>query len=107
MNGKINGRHPSPQIAHYMHTYQDVPLWVLTTDLTIGETASMYRYLKGRCKTLVCNDFHYIGRNELGKMLVILTKYRNICAMAIVYSMQKLRIPFLILPHTRDCVFQR
>lgn len=80
MNSKIHGKHPSPQIAHYMTTYQDVPLWVLTTDLTLGETASMYRYLKGHCKTLVCNDFHHIGRNELAKMLVILTKYRNICA---------------------------
>ncbi len=80
MNGKINGKHPSPQVAHYLHTYHDVPLWVLTTDLTIGETASMYRYLKGHCKTLVCNDFHHIGRNELCKMLIILTKYRNICA---------------------------
>lgn len=63
-----------------MNTYQDVPLWVLITDLTFGETACMYRYLKGHCKTLVCNDFHHIGRNDLGKMLVILTKYRNICA---------------------------
>ena len=80
MNRKINGRHSSAQVSHYMTTYQDVPLWVLTTDLTFGEIASMYRYLKGRCKTLVCNDFHHIGRNELGKMLVILTKYRNICA---------------------------
>ena len=80
MNAKIYGRHPSPQVAHYMSTYQDVPLWVLSTDLTIGETAGMYRYLKGRCKTLVCNDFHHIRRNDLGKMLIILTKYRNICA---------------------------
>lgn len=80
MNGKIKGRHPSPQIAHYMNTYKDLPLWVLVTDLTLGETACMYRYLKGHCKTLVCNDFHHIGRNELGKMLIILTKYRNICA---------------------------
>ena len=71
MNGKINGRHPSPQIAHYMNTYHDVPLWVLITDLTLGETASMYRYLKGHCKTLVCNDFHHIGRNELCKMLIM------------------------------------
>ena len=77
---KINGRHPSPQVAHYMNTYQDVPLWVLATDLTLGEIASIYRYLKGRCKTLICNDFHQIKRNELGKILAILTKYRNICA---------------------------
>lgn len=80
MNNKINGRHPSPQIAHYMNIYKDIPLWVLITDLTFGEIASMYRYLKGHCKTLVCNDFHNIGRSELGKMLIILTKYRNICA---------------------------
>ena len=80
MNSKINGKHPSPQVVHYIKTYHDIPLWVLTTDLTIGEIASMYRYLKGRCKTLICNDFHHIGRHELGQMLILLTKYRNICA---------------------------
>lgn len=80
MNNKINGKHLSPQVAHYKTTYKDVPLWVLVTDLTMGEIASMYRYLKGHCKTLICNDFHRIGRTELGKMLIILTKYRNICA---------------------------
>lgn len=80
MKGKISGRHVSPQIEYYMNVYKDVPLWVLITDLTLGETATMYRFLKGRCKTLVCNDFHGIGRAELGKMLIILTKYRNICA---------------------------
>lgn len=80
MNEKLNGKHASPQIAHYIATYHDVPLWVLMTDLTLGETSTMYRYLKGRCKTNVCHDFHNIGRNELGKMMIILTKYRNICA---------------------------
>lgn len=80
MNQKSNGKNASPQVKHHLSLYHDVPLWVLTTDLTLGETASMYRYLKGHCKTLVCNDFHQIGRAELGKMLVMLTKTRNICA---------------------------
>ena len=80
INQKIYGKNASPQIKHHLSLYQDVPLWVLTTDLTLGEITSMYRYLKGHCKTLVCNDFHQIGRAELGKMLVILTKTRNICA---------------------------
>lgn len=80
INQKIYGKNASPQIKHHLSLYQDVPLWVLTTDLTFGEITSMYRYLKGHCKTLVCNDFHQIGRAELGKMLVILTKTRNICA---------------------------
>lgn len=80
MNQKLHGKNPSPQVLHYLKTYQDVPLWVLVTDLTIGETSAMYRYLKGHCKTAVCNDFHAVGRAELGKMLIMLTKYRNICA---------------------------
>ncbi|MDO5573084.1 MAG: Abi family protein [bacterium] len=80
MNQKIKGKNPSPQVSHYMKIYNDVPLWVLTTDLTIGEISAMFRYLKGHCKTLVCNDFHNIGRAELGKMLIMLTKFRNICA---------------------------
>ena len=80
MDSKLFGKHRSPQISHYMNTYGDVPLWVLTTDLTFGEIATMYRFLKGHCKTLVCNDFNKIKRTDLGKMLVVLTKFRNICA---------------------------
>ncbi len=80
MNQKIYGKNASQQVKHHLSLYHDVPLWVLTTDLTLGEITSMYRYLKGHCKTLVCNDFYQIGRAELGKMLVILTKTRNICA---------------------------
>ena len=80
MKGKLTGKQKSIQVAHYMNTYGDVPLWVLATDMTFGEISVMYRYLKGHCKTLVCNDFNGIGRAELGKMLIILTKFRNICA---------------------------
>ena len=50
------------------------------SDALFREKCLTKNNLKGHCKTLVCNDFHHIVRNELGKMLVILTKYRNICA---------------------------
>ncbi len=80
MHHRIYGKNASPQVKYHSSLYHDVPLWVLTTDMTLGEITSMYRYLKGHCKTLVCNDFHQVGRAELGKMLVILTKTRNICA---------------------------
>lgn len=69
MNEKLNGKHASPQIAHYIATYHDVPLWVLMTDLTLGETSTMYRYLKGRCKTNVCHDFRSFY-HELKKAIV-------------------------------------
>ena len=80
INNKIDGKNASPQIKYHLSLYHDVPIWVLMTDLTLGETATMYRFLKGTCKTAVCNDFHHIGRADLGKMLILLTKSRNICA---------------------------
>jgi abortive infection bacteriophage resistance protein len=80
IDNKICGQYVSPQIAHYYKTYQDVPLWVLNTDLTFGETATMFRYLKGSCKTRICNDFNKIGKSDLSKMLILLTKFRNVCA---------------------------
>ena len=73
-------KNASPQVKHYLSLYHDVPLWVLTTDLTLGKITSIYCYLKGLCKTLVYDDFHQIGRAELDKMLVILIKTHNICA---------------------------
>lgn len=33
MNHKINAKYVSPQISHYLTTYRDIPLWVLTTEL--------------------------------------------------------------------------
>ncbi len=80
LNDKLTGSHASPQVKHHLSLYKDVPLWVLSTEMTFGETATMYRFLKGHCKTLVCNDFGQIRRAELGKMLILLTKARNICA---------------------------
>ncbi|MBO5260500.1 MAG: Abi family protein [Agathobacter sp.] len=80
INNKISGKNASPQIKYHLSLYHDVPIWVLMTDLTLGETATIYRFLKGTCKTAVCNDFHHIGRADLGKMLILLTKSRNICA---------------------------
>lgn len=45
INQKIYGKNASPQVKHHLSLYHDVPLWVLTTDLTLGEIATMYRYL--------------------------------------------------------------
>ena len=80
MNSKMSGKYISPQVKHYLDTYHDVPLWVLNTTLTLGEIATMFRYLKGHCKKLICMDFNHIFHPDLSKMLIILTKYRNICA---------------------------
>lgn len=50
VNQKIYGKNASPQIKHHLSLYQDVPLWVLTTDLTLGEITSIK----------LCNCFNII-----------------------------------------------
>ena len=63
-----------------MTTYQYVPLWVLMNVLTIGQLSKIYASQKGRIQIKVCQDFGPLKVNEMGKMLAVMTKFRNGCA---------------------------
>ena len=80
MSGQL--RHDSDYIyiRHYMTTYQYVPLWVLMNVLTIGQLSKIYASQKGRIQIKVCQDFGPLKVNEMGKMLAVMTKFRNVCA---------------------------
>ena len=80
MSGQL--RHDSDYIyiRHYMTIYQYVPLWVLINVLTIGQLSKIYASQKGRIQIKVCQDFGPLKVNELGKMLAVMTKFRNVCA---------------------------
>lgn len=57
-----------------------MPLWVLLNVLTLGQLSKIYSCQKGRVQTSVCRDFGSIKVNEMGKMLAVMTKFRNVCA---------------------------
>lgn len=67
-------------IRHYLIRYQNVPLWVMMNVLIIGQLSKMYYCQKGRIKIKVCQEFGPLKINEMGKMLSIMTKFRNVCA---------------------------
>lgn len=80
MSGQLRYDSDYVYIRHYMNTYQYVPLWVLMNVLTIGQLSKIYSCQKGRIQIKVCQDFGCMKVNELGKMLAVMTKFRNVCA---------------------------
>lgn len=80
ISGQLRNDSDYEYIRHYMLTYQYVPLWVLMNVLTIGQLSKIYSCQKGRIQINVCKDFGPLKVNELGKMLAVMTKFRNVCA---------------------------
>ena len=80
MSGQLRYDSDYVYIRHYMTTYQYVPLWVLMNVLTIGQLSKIYASQKGRIQIKVCQDFGPLKVNEMGKMLSVMTKFRNVCA---------------------------
>ena len=80
MSGQLRYDSDYIYIRHYMNTYQYVPLWVLMNVLTIGQLSKIYASQKGRIQIRICQDFGPLKVNELGKMLTVMTKFRNVCA---------------------------
>ena len=80
-------RHSRPFLKHYIETYGDIPLWVLSNDLTFGNIAHFYQLQKRSvqneaCK-LVLEATEAKGRitpQELLRIFDVLVAYRNLCA---------------------------
>ena len=80
MSGQLRYDSDYVYIRHYMSEYQYVPLWVLMNVLTLGQLSKIYASQKGRIQIRVCQDFGPLKVNEMGKMLAVMTKFRNVCA---------------------------
>lgn len=80
MAGQLRHDSDYVYIRHYMTTYKYVPLWVLMNVLTIGQLSKIYASQKGRIQIKVCRDFGPLKINEMGKILAVMTKFRNVCA---------------------------
>lgn len=80
LSGQLRMDSDYAYIRHYMTAYHYVPLWVLMNVLTLGQLSKMYASQKGRIQIKICQDFGALRVNELGKMLAVMTKFRNVCA---------------------------
>lgn len=76
--------------------------------LTMGQLSKIYASQKGRIQIRVCQDFGPLKVIEMGKMLAVMTKFRNVCAhndRLVLAFEQKNRTPSQRRPYKNTIVF--
>lgn len=79
-----------PFIAHYIASYGEVPLWVLSNDLTFGNMSHFFQLMKRGDQNSVCKYLfettlraegdRKITPHEVLRAYDVLTHFRNLCA---------------------------
>lgn len=67
-------------INYYRMTYGNIPLWVLVNALTFGNISKMFKVMQQSVQSKVCQNFGSMNPHQMGQMLSVLTKFRNVCA---------------------------
>ena len=79
-----------PFVAHYIASYGEVPLWVLSNDLTFGNMSHFFQLMKRGDQNSVCKHLfettlrtegdRKITPHEVLRAYNVLTHFRNLCA---------------------------
>lgn len=69
-----------PYIEHHKQIHGNVPLWVLVNALTFGTLSKMYALSQSKIQAAISKEFTGIREKQLGAILDVLTKFRNVCA---------------------------
>ena len=68
-------------IEHYKKNYSgEIPLWVLINAMTFGQVSKMYSLLQEGTQQEISGDFHISSQRDMGKILNMITLFRNVCA---------------------------
>lgn len=67
-------------INYHRKKYKNVPLWVLVNAVTLGSVSRFYMYSKQSLRSKICKDFPDLNEKQLGQILSVITKFRNVCA---------------------------
>ncbi len=69
-----------PYMKHQKEQHNNVPLWVMTKALTLGNISKMYSCQKPQIQTKISKEFAGVTENDLESFLDLLTRFRNVCA---------------------------
>lgn len=67
-------------VNHYIGKENVLPLWVIIGALTFGQVSKLYDLSYPGIKNKVCLEYRSIKTVDMGLMLELLTKFRNVCA---------------------------
>ena len=67
-------------IAHHAHKYHNVPLWVATNAMTMGQTSAFYQYMPNDLQVKVSKAYPQYTEKQLHQFITVIAKCRNVCA---------------------------
>jgi len=67
-------------IAHHARKYHNVPLWVATNAMTMGQTSAFYQYMPNDIQSKVSKAYPQYTEKQLHQFITIIAKCRNVCA---------------------------
>ena len=67
-------------VNHHRNTYSNVPLWVLFNGITFGTLSKFYALMTQDLQFKVSREFNALSEKQVGQILSIVTKFRNVCA---------------------------
>lgn len=77
---QINNAEKFSYVDHQAKQHNNIPLWVLIKTITFGKVSKMYSLQQDCIKSSIAKEFPLVKENELGIMLDVLSRYRNVCA---------------------------
>ena len=69
-----------PYISHHAKKYHNVPLWVATNAMTMGQISAFYQYMTNDLQVKVSKAYPNLTEKQLHQFITIIAKYRNVCA---------------------------
>ncbi len=67
-------------INHHRNTYNNVPLWVVFNGITFGTLSKFYTLMTQDLQFKVSREFNNLSEKQIGRILSVVTKFRNVCA---------------------------
>ena len=67
-------------IAHHARKYHNVPLWVATNAMTMGQTSAFYQYMPNDIQVKVSKAYPQYTERQLHQFITVIAKCRNVCA---------------------------
>ena len=67
-------------ITHHAKKYHNVPLWVATKAMTMGQTSAFYQYMPNDVQVKVSKAYPQYTEKQLHQFITVIAKCRNVCA---------------------------
>lgn len=80
LNNLANKNNDYAYINYHRKIYNNVPLWVLFNGVSFGVLSKFYILMTQDLQFKVSREFKQLSEKQLGQLLSVVTKFRNVCA---------------------------